>query len=71
MYGADGDDVDRNRDVDALLNECPLELGGTDLGLTRREGLLDLAASLAHASAGFLAGCRRQGTDLTVGEGEW
>ena len=70
MYGADGDDVDRNRDVDPLLDQRPLELGGADLSLTRREGLLDLAASLAHASAGFLAGGGRQRTDLTVGERE-
>ncbi len=71
MYGADRYDVYRNRDVDPFGDQRPLELGGTDLGLTRRECLLDLAASLAHASAGFLAGGGRQRTDLTVGEREW
>ena len=60
----------RQGDVDGLLDQHPLLVLGLEDGLPGGERLVDRAAGLADALAGVLAGLRRQGADLAVGEGE-
>ncbi len=58
------------RDVDGLLDQHPLLVLGLEHLLAGGERLVDLAAGLADALAGVLAGLRRQRADLAVGERE-
>jgi hypothetical protein len=58
-------------DVDALVDEDALVAFGLELALASRQRLADPPARLADTLAGLGLGARRQGTDLTVGEGEW
>ena len=70
MHRADGLGLDRQRHVDPLLDQDAGQLGRLDLGLARLQRLVDRAAGLADAGAGLLAGLRRQGADLPVGQGD-
>ena len=62
--------VGGQRDVDGLLDQHPLLVLGLELHLPRGEGLVDRTPGLADALAGVLAGLRRQGADLAVGQGQ-
>jgi hypothetical protein len=61
---------ERDRDVHGLLAQDARVALGLELGLAGRECLLHAAAGGADALAGVLAGGRRQGADLAVGERE-
>ena len=63
-----GDPVGRQGDVDGLLDQHPLLVLGLEHRLAAAERLVDRAARLADPLAGLLAGLRRQGADLPVGQ---
>ena len=62
--------VDRQRDVDGLLDQHPLLVLGLEHLGPGGERLVDRAAGLADPLAGLLAGLRRQRADLAVGQRE-
>ena len=60
--------VDRQRDVDGLLDQHPLLVLGLEHHGAGGERLVDRATRLADPLAGLLARLRRQRTDLAVGQ---
>jgi hypothetical protein len=68
--GASGAAVGGQCDVDGLLDQHPLLVLGLEDDRARGERLVDGAPGLSDALAGLLARLRRQGADLSVGQGE-